>query len=116
MAAGAIYVRVRPVPVNVPCAELPFNTPFTYQFRAVLVVLLIVAVNSCAPPIARVLDVGLRVTAIVVVTVTLAVLFFPGSAALATLMTAGLGLGTLTAGAVYRHVRGATLVQAVNVP
>src|ERR1017187_2678231 len=47
-------------------------------------------------------------------TVTLAVLDFEGSAALATSMTAGLGLGRTAGGAVYLHVRGATLVQAVS--
>src|SRR5208282_5612157 len=74
---GAVYLHVRGTDVvqavRVPSVELPFKTPLTYQFRAVLVVApVMVAVNTCVPPRARLLLAGLRVTAIESVTVAVA--------------------------------------------
>ena len=103
VVAGAVYLHVQGATVvqavRVPCAELPFTTLFTYQFSAVLLVPVIVAVNTFVPPRATVAVEGVRPTAMESVTVTLAVLNMPESAALATTITAGLGFGTLMEGA-----------------
>jgi len=93
---GAVVVQ----PVSVPCVALPFRTPLTYQFRAVLVVPLRVAVNTCVPPSARLLLVGLIVTTMVDVTVAVAVAEVILSAALTILNVTGFGFGQFTGGAV----------------
>jgi hypothetical protein len=72
----------------------------TYQFSAVLVVLLIVAVNSCVPLSATLALAGLRVTAMVVVTVAVAVAEVVLSAWLTILKVTGFGFGQFTGGAV----------------
>jgi hypothetical protein len=101
---GAVYLHVQGdevvQAVKMPWVELPFFTPFTYQFNAVSVVPLIVAVNTCEAPKAMLALDGLRPTAMLSVTVTLAVLVLLGSAPLATSTTAGFGLGTAEDGAV----------------
>jgi hypothetical protein len=75
-----------------------------------------VAVNTCVLPSPRLLLEGLRVTAMLSVTVAVVVVETLATAALTILKVIGFGLGTSTEGAVYLHVRGAEVVQAVRVP
>jgi hypothetical protein len=84
----------------VPCVELPLATPFTDQLSTALpLVPVIVAVKTFVPLSGMLALVALSATAIESVTVTLAVFDLVESVTLATMMTAGLGLGTFTGGA-----------------
>jgi hypothetical protein len=117
---GAVYLHVRGAELvqefSVPWVEVPFKTPFTYQFRAVLVVPLRVAVNTCEAPSATLALDGVRVKAMLSVTVAVVVLVTAVSAALTISKVTGFGLGTSTEGAVYLQVRGVVVVQEVSVP